>query len=131
MWQNPSENTMTANHPSNSREARAGALAALEALRKAESLVEVYHASSDGEETPQKALHGDVHHRQRIANTFIKAAGEMSPHAEGFIAALAEYVDFGFRVGEANLAIWKPESAMTAGEIKQGRAEILADMLAN
>ena len=55
----------------------------------------------------------------------------MTPRQHGFITALAEFIDSGFRDGETDPDGWKPEAAMTAREINQDRAYMLADMLAN
>lgn len=131
MWQNPSENIMTKNHPSLSREIRSGALAALQALQSAVSMAEEYEDTGNGDETPQEALQAEIEYRARVASSFLEAAGELPPHARGFVAALAEYIDFGVRIGRPDLTTWKPEAAMTAREIERGRAETLADMLAN
>lgn len=120
---------MTANRPDLSREVRAGALAALQAIQKAETLAGEYESTSDMEETPWKALHGGIDHRQRVVANFLEAAGELPPYAQGFVATLAEYIDFGMRIGEPDLANWKPEAVMTAEEIEKSRAEALADML--
>lgn len=122
---------MTTNHPNISREVRAGALAALQALQQVNSLFERYGATVDLEVTPQEGLHAEIDYRQCVVAAVLAAAGELPPHAHGFVSALAEYIEFALRIGEPNLDYWKPDAAMTAREINQSRAETLADMLVN
>lgn len=113
------------------RESQAGALDALEALQAIESMAEAYNAAPDGDDALDAHL-ADLRARKAAVAVFLERAGKLSARQRGFIAALAEYVDFLTRVGgEPDLNNWKPEAAMTAREINQGRAEMLADMLAN
>lgn len=122
---------MTTNHNTTSLEVRTGALAAIQVIQTVERLCEQYHAGADQEKTPQEALQGDIEHRLRVVSAFLDAAGELPPKACGFVSALAEYIDFGFLIGEPDMTAWKPEAAMTDEEIKKVRADRLADMLAN
>lgn len=122
---------MTATNSILHRNERTGAMAAIQAIQEVERMAEEYEGSSGGDNTPQESLQGDIEHRQRVVSVVLHAAGELPPHACGFVAALAEYIDFGLRIGEPNLTAWRPDAAMTAKEINQSRAETLADMLAN
>lgn len=86
----------------------AGALAALQALNKMDSILNVEAPSQE-----QYWRNWD----EAIAG--IKtAAGDMSPTAEGVLMALAEYISVELTAGAPRTdGGWKPEAAMMHGEV--------------
>lgn len=114
-----------------SLQVRSGAKDALQALQRIKDISQGYHAAGDATSDPVDLLAEYVRSRQESISAFVAAFGDMTPRQHGFIIALAEFIDSGFRDGETDPDGWKPEAAMTAREIDRGRAEMLADMLAN
>ena len=99
-----------------------GARACLETLRGLESAaVAAGHPDTTWEE------HWEA--KRAAADTLIRASGVTSPYLAGFLAVLAEHVDFCTTMGTPNLAAggWMPSAAMNAVEFGVYRRAVEAD----
>ena len=100
------------------QEFRTGAMAGLSALRTIERIVERYRNG----EVDSKSYFRD---RELIKAAMVDSVGIDSPFLNGFLATLAEYIDAFMQDNDGPvLDVWKPESVMTASEIKAERAQI-------
>lgn len=101
---------------SHNEEFRAGASASLSALQTINRIVDHYRNGA----VDSKSYFRD---RELIRAVMVAHAGPTSPFIQGFISALAEYIDTFMQDSDGPmLQRWKPESAMTESEIKAERA---------
>lgn len=99
-------------------EFRVGAFSGLSALRTIDRIVDHYRNGA----VDSKSYFRD---RELIRDVMVGHAGSATPFIQGFISALAEYIDVVMQDGSVPvLERWKPESAMTENEIKAERALI-------
>jgi hypothetical protein len=99
-------------------EFRAGAFASLSALRTIDRIVDHYRNGAVDSKNY-------FHDRELIRAAMVSQAGPAAPFIQGFISALAEYIDTFMQDSDGPmLELWKPESAMTESEIKAERALI-------
>ncbi len=66
----------------------------------------------------------DVPETDRGVQLMIEAAGPVSPHAAGFIAACAEYLVFSEDCGLPDVDVWVPDATLTDAEIQQRRDDL-------
>lgn len=103
---------------SRAEEFRAGAFASLSVLRTIDRIVDHYRNG----EVDSTSYFRD---RELIRAAMVSQAGPATPFIQGFISALAEYIDTFMQDSDGPmLERWKPEAAMTESEIKAERALI-------
>jgi hypothetical protein len=99
-------------------EFRAGAFAGLSALRTIDRIVDHYRNGT----VDSTSYFRD---RELIRAAMVSQAGPATRFIQGFISALAEYIDTFMQDSDGPmLELWRPESAMTESEIKAERAFI-------
>ncbi len=97
-------------------EFRQGAAAALQALRQLSSLLQEHQFGESASEYRARDARG--------VQLMIEAAGPVSPHAAGFIAACAEYLVFSEDCGLPDVDVWVPDATLTDAEIQQRRDDL-------
>ena len=99
----------------NNETSHKGAMAALLALREAETIA--------GNRMNDYFLNQDL-----STHAITSAAEPLSPFMQGFVAAFAEYVYFINAVGTPDLHVWKPEATMDEADIKARRIKMIEDV---
>ncbi len=93
-----------------------GATAALQALRQLSSLLQEHKFGESDSDYRARDAH--------LVQLMIEAAGPVSPHAAGFIAACAEYLVFSEDCGLQEIEVWVPDATLSDAEIQQRRADL-------
>ena len=104
-------------------ESRKGAAACMKALRSAEKIANRPY-------TQDELFDMERHYEDYDATkaVFLHAAGPVSPHLQGFIEVMAEYVHFIMNTGEPHLHRWKPEACMSEVEVKEARRKLTQEV---
>ena len=105
------------NHTRNTQH-QAGALAALEALRKADKAIE-FENSADME------LADCFAYRDATIANIVKASGVTDPHTAGFIACLAEMACSTMAGAVPAPEHWNPDTTMAPAELKAKRQKAI------
>jgi hypothetical protein len=118
MTMNKSQSASAQTAKSHNEEFRAGAFAGFSALQTIDRIVDHYRNG----EVDSKSYFRD---RELIKTVMVNHIGPATPFIHGFVTALAEYIDVFMQENDGPvLTCWKPESVMTASEVKAERARI-------
>lgn len=103
---------------SQNKEFRAGAIASFTALQAIDKIVDRYRNGV----MDSKSYFRD---RELVKAIMVDHVRDASPFIHGFVSALAEYIDTFMQDCDGPLlGVWRPESIMTASEVKAERALI-------
>ena len=102
----------------NNTQHQAGALAALEALRKADKAIEF-------EQNADMSLADCFAYRDATIANMVKASGVTDPHTAGFIACLAEALCSTMGGAIPDAATWTPDATKTPAELKAKRQQAI------